>query len=191
MIAILKHIQDPELGEVIFRKNSRAKRYIIRCRKGKISVTIPWLGSLKEAELFFSKNRRKLIPILQQMKKQEESKKESIKPEELILLREKAEEYLPEKLKELAKKYGFEYKLCKIGKSRTQWGSCSSSGTIRLSFYIMLLPENLILYVLLHELCHTVHHNHGKLFWKLLDDCTNEKAKQLRKELRNHHIPFQ
>ena len=189
MIKVLKQVQDPELGDVLFRKNSRAKQYIIRCRKGKINVTIPWLGSLKEAERFFEKNREKLLPIVEKIKEQAAGENPPISAEDIASLKEKATTYLPAELARLAQGYGFQYKSSQIGKSRTQWGSCSSVGTIRLSLYLMLLPKNLIQYVLLHELCHTVHHNHGKNFWALLDKCTGGEAKQLRKELRRCTIP--
>ena len=181
--------QDPELGEILFHKNSRAKRYIIRCKKGAVNVTVPWRGSLKEAESFLHKNRSKIIPIIQEMKERAANNKQSISPDEIALLKEKAVDFLPGELEKQARDYGFQYKSCKIGKSKTHWGSCSSSGTIRLSLYIMLLPKNLIQYILLHELCHTVHHNHGEHFWALLNKCTNDKAKQLRGDLRKYPIP--
>lgn len=186
---IIKHLQDSELGEILFRRNNRAKRYIIRYGRKGISVTIPCLGSLKEAERFFLKNRSKLATLREKIDKQTRCEYPDIGTQELLLLKEKAVAYLPEELARLAKAYGLHYQSCKIGKSRTHWGSCSISGTIRLSLFLMLLPENLIQYVLLHELCHTVHHNHGEDFWALLDKCTEGKAKQLRKELKKHFIP--
>lgn len=51
----------------------------------------------------------------------------------------------------------------------------------------MRIPEHLIDYVILHELTHTIHHNHGSRFWKLLNDITGN-AKVLDKELRKFRI---
>ena len=189
MITELKKIHDPELGEILFRRNDRAKRYIIRCGKEKVTVTVPRAGRLKDAESFFYKNREKLIPVFRKMKEQHTNKKGELSSEEIISLKEKAIAYLPSELARIAAICGFQYKECKIGKSKTHWGSCSSSGTIHLSLYLMLLPENLIRYVLLHELCHTIHHNHGKGFWALMDSYTNNGAKLLQKELRKYAIP--
>jgi predicted metal-dependent hydrolase len=104
-------------------------------------------------------------------------------------LRARAKHYLPVEMQRLAQLHGFLYKQVKIRKSRTRWGSCSSKGTINLSFYLMLLPVHLIEYVLLHELCHTVEMNHSAAFWLLLDKHTEGRAKVLRKELRRYYIP--
>jgi predicted metal-dependent hydrolase len=51
----------------------------------------------------------------------------------------------------------------------------------------MRLPEHLIDYVILHELVHTVHHNHSAGFWSALDKVT-DGAKRLDKELRKYRI---
>lgn len=185
MLFPVKTISDPELGEIIFRRNTKARNYIIRISQKKVKVTIPCFGSFRKAYQLFQQNKDKVLSKIEQQNKVSASLSEK----EILRLKELAKSSLPQKLAELASEHGFRYKICKIGKSRSAWGSCSSSGTIILSCYLMLLPENLIEYVLLHELCHTVHPNHGADFWSLMDVHTAGKAKLLRKELRKHHIP--
>ena len=51
----------------------------------------------------------------------------------------------------------------------------------------MRLPDHLIDYVILHELAHTMHHNHSARFWNALDSITG-RAKSLDKELRKYRI---
>ncbi len=99
-------------------------------------------------------------------------------------MRHEANRVFPMMLKNLAEKYRFEYTSLKINKSRTRWGSCSSKKSINLSYFCLLLPQYLIEFVMLHELCHTIEMNHGQQFWKLLDGVTDNKAKELTQELK-------
>lgn len=102
-------------------------------------------------------------------------------------LRIEAWEYLPDKVKQLAERFNFRYNKLALKNIKSRWGSCSSKNNINLSIHLMRLPEHLIEYVILHELAHTVHHNHSVKFWKLLDDVTNG-ARILDKELSKYNI---
>ena len=55
---------------------------------------------------------------------------------------------------------------------RTRWGSCSSDGTISLSWRLILAPEDVLDYVVAHEVAHLVHQDHGRAFWRLVADLT-------------------
>ncbi|OQY02871.1 MAG: hypothetical protein B6I20_06265 [Bacteroidetes bacterium 4572_117] len=92
-------------------------------------------------------------------------------------------EILPGKVKDLAEKHGFKYKNLNIKNTKSRWGSCSHDDKISLSLHLMRLPDYLIDYIILHELCHTIEKNHGKGFWALLEKVSGN-AKGLRKELR-------
>ena len=104
-------------------------------------------------------------------------------------LKKEAGRVLPEKLAKLAGEHRFTYRDLKLQSGKTRWGSCSNRKSINLSIYLMLLPEHLIDYVILHELCHTVEMNHSDKFWKLMDDVTGGKTNRLRKEIKNYEIP--
>lgn len=104
-----------------------------------------------------------------------------------LALKVEAEQYIPEKIKELAVNFKFDYNKLTLKNIKSRWGSCSRKNNINLSIHLMRLPEHLINYVILHELVHTVHHNHSKLFWNLLNDVTGN-AKFLDKELQNFRI---
>ena len=102
-------------------------------------------------------------------------------------LKLEAEEYLPGKVKELSDKFGFKFNKLALKNIKSRWGSCSRKNNINLSIHLMRLPEYLINYVILHELVHTVHHNHSDRFWTMLNGLTG-RAKRLDKELRKYRI---
>jgi predicted metal-dependent hydrolase len=103
-------------------------------------------------------------------------------------LRKEAKRLFPKRVNELAKAHGFSYSTVKIQAGKTRWGSCSSDKNINLSLYLMLLPQHLVDYVILHELCHTKEMNHGAKFWQLMDKVTGNKSEALRSELKKYHI---
>jgi predicted metal-dependent hydrolase len=95
-----------------------------------------------------------------------------------------AKQYLPQRVKYLADKYNFKYNNLRIKNNTSNLGSCSYQNNINLNLHIMRLSDELIDYVILHELCHTVEKNHGAQFWKLLDSVTDNKARELSKQAK-------
>lgn len=93
---------------------------------------------------------------------------------------------LPERVELLASRFGYKFSRVSIKKATTRWGSCSAKNNINLSIFLMKLPDELIDYIILHELCHTVHKNHGPKFWAELDRITEGCAKKLSKEVRTY-----
>ena len=102
-------------------------------------------------------------------------------------LARRAKDLLPPRLEELAREKCFTYNGCTVRNVHSRWGSCNTKGNISLSIYLALLPNELIDYVLLHELCHTLEMNHSEKFWMLMDKVTAPaKAKELRKKLKTY-----
>ncbi len=92
--------------------------------------------------------------------------------------------YLPDRVRELADRYGFKYGKLSFRNNISNWGSCSGEDNISLNIKLMKLPDVLIDYVILHELCHTIEKNHSDRFWALVKRvCPDygESRKQLRK----------
>ena len=100
--------------------------------------------------------------------------------------RVEAHEVLPVRVKKLAEQHGVKYKRLSIRSSRTCWGSCSADNSINLSLHLMHLPDHLIDYIILHELCHTRHKNHGPAFWAFLNEMTVGKARIYDRQMKAH-----
>lgn len=102
-------------------------------------------------------------------------------------LRLEAKSFLPGRLAWLARKHGFSFNNVTIKNLKSRWGSCSGRNNINLNLHIMRLPDELIDYILLHELSHTVEKNHGPQFWALLDKITGGHARELDKKVNEYH----
>jgi hypothetical protein len=94
-------------------------------------------------------------------------------------MRRQAKALLPGRLAELAARYGFTYNRVTIKHNATNWGSCSTKGNINLNLNIVRLPKVLQDYVLLHELCHLRHPDHGHGFHLLLEHLLTDNLMHL------------
>lgn len=164
-----KILHDPEIGEVTFRKNVRSSRMSIRVHPVKgVTVTVPYILPYAAAQAFFQMRREW---VLETMARQKEKFKDVHVPSEAEIesLRRQAKKELPRRLAILADRYDFLYNRVAIKHNATNWGSCSAKGNINLNLNIVRLPGVLQDYILLHELCHLRHHDHGHGFHLLLE----------------------
>jgi len=113
-------------------------------------------------------------------------RRRKLKPDEA--LRAEAKAWLIPRLEQLAGEHGFTYNRVFIKNNVSNWGSCSTKGNINLNMQLMRLPEDLRDYVILHELCHLRHLNHGAEFHALLDSLCGGREKEFRSRLRQYHI---
>src|SRR5690606_16807935 len=102
------------------------------------------------------------------------------------LYRAEANIFLPSRLSALAAVHGFRHGRITIRNNRRNWGSCSSVNNISLNLQMMKLPDELIDYILLHELVHTEIKDHSVRFWRRLDQLTGNRSKLLASELRQY-----
>lgn len=203
---------DREIGEVRFVRNNRAKNLSIRInRHGEVRVTIPRFVSRRRAEAFLDQKKEWIRAKLSEIRKQQRRvrlpepgellqvrgrgipivlKKGTGNVEDAIwgILLKEAKSYLPGRVRELADRHGFRYRDVKIKKMTSRWGSCSGKDNINLNSWLVMLPDHLCDYVILHELVHTTCRDHSERFWRALDRVTEGSSKMLRKELRKQRI---
>ncbi len=110
-----------------------------------------------------------------------------IKAPDIEQTRKIAKKVLPKRLGELAQQYGFCYKRLAVRNARTRWGSCSHANNINLNMHLIKLDNDLIDYVILHELCHTIEKNHSPRFWALVEKHMPD-FKERRKKLKNTRL---
>ena len=172
-------INDPQIGQVLMKKSTKARRVSIRVHPVKgVTVTVPYIVPYMAAEAFF---RLKRAWVIETVARQKEKFKD-LQPasqDEIEQLRKKAKAELPSRLAELAARYGFVYNNVTIKHNATNWGSCSTKNNINLNLNIVRLPQALQDYILLHELCHLRHHDHGHGFHLLLEHVLTDNLLKL------------
>ncbi|EDY86726.1 zinc metalloprotease [gamma proteobacterium HTCC5015] len=75
---------------------------------------------------------------------------------------------LTDKVRRFAPRVGVEPAGVAIKSFRSRWGSCTAKGSLEFNWRIMMAPNSVVDYVVLHELCHLLHHNHSQAFWDQL-----------------------
>ena len=157
---------------------------------------MPWLLPYAVAEKFLMSKRQWVASAMERQALQRQKAVQGgmiasvpSDPMELERMREAARAALVPKLREAAARHGFGFKgRVAIKNNVTNWGSCSSKGNINLNMRLILLPEHLQDYVLLHELCHLRYQNHGPQFHALLDSLLGGREKELQRELHEWSI---
>lgn len=174
-----KILTDPQVGEVLLVKSARSRSISIRVHPAKgVRVSVPRIVPFAAAVAFYKMKRNWVLEV---MARQRERFKDVqvASPDEVEALRRKAKAELPSRLAELAGRYGFVYNRVVIKHNATNWGSCSSKNNINLNLNIVRLPKVLQDYILLHELCHLRHHDHGHAFHLLLEHLLTDNLMKL------------
>ena len=120
------------------------------------------------------------IPAAREIDVEREKSKAFLKSAAKIFL-----PYAEKRTREIADFLGYEYKSVRVGYAKTRWGSCGGDNSIIYSVYLGLLPQELIDYVILHELTHTKVKNHGRDFWRLVCGAM-PNAKEKREKLKKY-----
>jgi predicted metal-dependent hydrolase len=98
-----------------------------------------------------------------------ENRSEIIKDQLIKWYGSRATAKIEERVRFYGARIGVMPKSVTIKRMKCRWGSCSSKGRINLAWNIIMAPEPVLDYLVVHELCHQVHHNHSAEYWKLVE----------------------
>ncbi len=146
---------------------SKRKSVSIEIKAGEIVVRAPKRMKDKEIAKFLELKKDWIEKHLEIYAKRQQEL-ESIKPfteDELKEITLKAKKIIPERVGFYAEKIGVTYNRITIRHQKTRWGSCSSLGNLNFNCLLVLLPEEVLDSVVVHELCHRKHMNHSKAFY--------------------------
>ena len=149
----------------IIRSNRRT--ISIEIKPAGITVRAPRRMGSQEISAFILKKKSWIEKHWHQMQERQKVCNElgPYTTEEIKALAEKALVVIPEKVRHYAPLVGVDYRRITIRSQRTRWGSCSGKGNLNFNCLLMLLPDDVIDSVVVHELCHRKHMNHSPHFY--------------------------
>lgn len=150
---------------------------------GQIQVTAPWFVSKKKVDEFVQSHSDWII---EQRDRLEHLPKPLITFSKASFKKNKAKalEMVLEKIIKINQHYKYTYSKISIRNQKTRWGSCSSKKNLSFNYKIVFLTDELVDYIITHELCHLKEMNHGKNFWELIEK-TIPNYKELHLKLKN------
>lgn len=173
--------------EIEIRKSSRKTLEIEITRDARVLVRAPRQLRDSEIEQFVREKSGWIEKHLEKARADRgaEETREMLTPEEIRQLADQALQILPRKAAYYAEKIGVSYGRITIRNQRTRWGSCSAKGNLNFNCLLMLTPEEIQDYVVVHELCHRREMNHSKRFWQEVEQVLPDYMER-RRWLREH-----
>lgn len=168
---------------------------IIRSNRRSLSITIdpdanlivraPRRMSDRTIAAFVASKRDWIEKHMEKVRKRAAKREEvpEFTEEERKALTKKARKMILEKVAYYAPIVGVTYGRIAIRKQRTVWGSCSSKGNLNFNYLLALMPDEVVDYVVVHELCHRKEMNHSPRFWAEVEKVIPDH-KALRKLLK-------
>lgn len=146
---------------LIFVRHRRARRYVLRVRAdGRVRVTIPRGGTPRDARRFAERHRAWIE------RQRARTARQTWASDAVASYRARAQLDLPPRLHQLAAQHGLRVQRVSVRNQRTRWGSCGHNGHISVNWRLVLMPDWVRDYVLIHELMHLRRMDHSPEFWR-------------------------
>lgn len=153
----------------------------------KILVTIPYRIKESEAEKFIQQKSAWIIEKLDELKVFKSEPLTVASKKDYRKEKERARKIITQRVQYFGKLYGFKFERIAIRAQRTRWGSCARNGNLNFNYKLIHLPEEIMDYIIVHELCHLDQMNHSKKFWFLVSEII-PNYRELRRELKKINI---
>jgi predicted metal-dependent hydrolase len=165
------------------RTNSRARSLRLEIAPaGLVAVKPVWVSEQHLEDFIKEKSSWVLKKIAEKAAKTElNSDLEPFLPAEKKLFKLRAARLIIGRLEFFNQYYRFAYTRVTVREQKTRWGSCSRQGALNFNLRLYFIPEILLDYVVVHELCHLQEMNHGANFWRLVAETIPDY--QLRRRL--------
>lgn len=162
-------MENKEKIEIEIIKSNR-KTIAIEVRPDlRVIVRAPKRASNREIMKFVEQKQDWIAKHLAQMQiRYEETRRRKEKQftdDDIRKMKDEAKKVIPDRVKYYADIMGVTFGKITIKNQKTRWGSCSSKGNLNFNCLLMLTPDKVRDYVVIHELCHLKQMNHSKMFW--------------------------
>lgn len=162
---------------------SRRRTMAVQIKEdGQVVVRTPYSVSRAEVERFLEERGEWILKNRQDL--MDARKKKTVITEEMRKAGvEKALRIFPERVEYYARLMGISYGRITIREQKTRWGSCSGRGNLNFNWKLVLMPPEILDYVVVHELAHRREMNHSRAFWKIVEQVLpdyQERRKKLK-----------
>lgn len=174
--------------EYILKISDRARRIRFTVYGGgELVVTVPRKFRESDMERFMHQKADWILEKTQKFKKFKKNAPYGNERHNFLIHRRAALALVRRKLAHYNSIYSFDFNKIAIKSQRTCWGSCSKRRNLNFNYKLAFLPEYMVDYVVVHELCHLGEFNHSKNFWDLVARAIPDYLR-IRKELKQHSL---
>ncbi len=135
---------------------------------GSVVVRAP-LGAAGAGADFFVESHKEWIDSRRKAYERIRIERLSYTEEERSAGRQRAKAVLEEKCRYFARRMGVDYGRITVREQKTRWGSCSGAGNLSFNWKLALMPEEILDYLVVHELAHRREMNHSQRFWEIVE----------------------
>ena len=170
--------------DIKISRRARSLRLAVYCDSS-VVLTVPRGLDFGRAENFLRQKINWIVDTLESFKPYRPRTRPSGSRKEYLSHQKHALSLAQSKVRQWNEFYGFSYAKVNVKNQKTRWGSCSRKGNLNFNYRIIHLPEELLDYLIVHELCHLKEFNHSSRFWALVGQSIPD-YKVLRKRLRSY-----